>query len=134
MIHEEYIETMLWKRINYDHAYWYQCVDLFKDYMDKVYWVKLGRSWNANQIRYNRYKPFDKRRQRIYWTADLKQWDIIISLYGRYWHIAVVNNDWIKVNVLEQNWVWGWNWLRWNAIRLKQYSKRFWKWVYRFIW
>lgn len=134
MKHQEYIDSMLWKRVNYDRAYWYQCIDLYKDYMDKVYWIKLGRVWNANQVWYNRYRSFDKRRKRIWGTKDLQQWDIIISTRWRYWHIAVVHSFDNRVQVLEQNGVWWWNWLRWNAIRIKDYSKHFWRGVWRFVW
>ena len=44
-------EKWLWKRIDYDKSYGYQCVDLIKQYADEV--LGLGKIWaigNANRV------------------------------------------------------------------------------------
>lgn len=129
----EYKKKMLWKRVDFDSAYGYQCVDLIKDYMCSVFGIKVYKSWNANEIRTNKYRIFDKRRKKVVGTSNLIQWDIIVSLKGKYWHIAIVDD---KYNVLEQNGSWknSGSWIWANAIRVKQYPLSFWVWVWRYVW
>jgi hypothetical protein len=135
MTQDQYIENFLWKRIdtdNYPRRWKYQCVDLFKHYMFNVYGIKLGKVGNANNIYFNRYKPFGKWWKRYSIHEPMKKWDIIITTYGKYWHITIVREDlWNKVLVLEQNGVGGGNWLWVNSIRLKEYNKSFWRWFRR---
>lgn len=131
MTHQDFVKKRLWGKINYDRAFWYQCTDLWKQYMKELYWKHIGKWWNANQIWHNTYKPFWKWRVRINHTNDLQQWDIIISLRWKYWHIAIVH-EWFTV--LEQNGVWWANGRWWNAIRLKTYNRWFFKWVWRYQW
>lgn len=135
MTHDKYKQKMLWKRVDYDKGYSYQCVDLFKDYADKVFGIRFWKTWNANQIRTNKYKIFDKRRKKINGTLDIRQWDIIIALIWKYWHIAVIDDPSIG-SVIEQNGSWknSWNWLGANAIRLHTYPLTFRKGFWRFIW
>ena len=114
-------EKWLWKRIDYDKSYGYQCVDLIKQYADEV--LCLGKIWaigNANRVQYSStFKGFSK-----LWVKDLMQWDIIIRTKWKYWHIAIVDHilNW-RVYVLEQNGSWknSWNGLGDNAIRVKDY-------------
>ena len=114
-------EKWLGKRIDYDWAYWYQCVDLVKQYADEVLWLwRIWAIWNANKVQNSStFKSFSKQ-----WVKDLIQWDIIIRTRWKYWHIAIVDHilNW-KVYVLEQNGSWknSWNWLWDNAIRVKDY-------------
>ena len=119
------------KRIDYDWAYWYQCVDLIKQYADEVLWLwRIWALWNANKVQNSStFKSFSK-----LWVKDLIQWDIIIRTKWKYWHIAIVDHilNW-RVYVLEQNGSWknSWNGLGENAIRVKKrenYSE-FWKWI-----
>lgn len=117
----------LGKRIDYDGAYAYQCVDLAKLYLDKVAW--LGKIWplgDARDIQNNHL--FAKGWEIIKGTNDLMQGDIIIRTRGKYGHIAIVDHiTGGKVYVLEQNWsgknsgngIWP------NAIRVQPYSLSF---------
>ena len=114
-------EKWLWKRIDYEKLYGFQCVDLIKQYADEV--LGLGRIWaigNANRVQYSStFKGFSK-----LWVKDLMQWDIIIRTKWKYWHIAIVDHilNW-RVYVLEQNGSGknSWNGLGDNAIRVKDY-------------
>lgn len=131
----EYKTRWLWKRVDVDKAYWYQCVDLFKHYMKNVLWINIKKSWNANEIRRNKYRCFDKNRWKFVWTKNLMQWDIIVSLQWQYWHIAIfdhVDNEW-AIYVLEQNWSWSkaTNWTNWDEIRIHKYNKNFRVWIRR---
>lgn len=125
---------MVGKRVDFDKWAWYQCVDLFKDYCQKVLGITFWKTWNANQIRVNLYKIFDKKRTQIKGTKDIMQWDIICSIKGTYWHIAVVDSIWWgEIYVLEQNGsgVHPWNWIGPNAIRTHWYPFWFWVGVWR---
>ena len=119
--YKEFKEKWLGKRIDYDKSYWYQCIDLIKQYADEVLW--LGKIWsigNANRVQYSStFKNFSK-----LWVSNLMQWDIIIRTRWNYGHIAIVDHilNW-TVYVLEQNGSWrnSWNGLWDNAIRVKDY-------------
>ena len=126
----EYRNQMIGKRVNFDGKFGYQCVDLIKDYLSKVYWIKVGKWGNAKDYWTNKYKIFNWWRLKL-WTDDLKQGDIIISTKSKYWHIAII--DWWEM-VLEQNW-WGKKYKSglWpNTIRLHQYPLSFRTWVWRY--
>ena len=114
----------LGKRIDYDRAYAYQCVDLAKLYLDKVVW--LGKIWplgDARDVPNNRF--FAKGWEIIKGTNDLMQWDIIVRTKEQYGHIAIVDHiAGGKVYVLEQNGSWknSGNGIWPNAIRVQPYS------------
>lgn len=121
--YKEFRDKFLGTRIDYDGAYWYQCVDLIKLYLDVCLWMgKIGAIWNANQVPNNLEKKW-------FWKLNPKktmiQWDIIVHTQGIYWHIAIVDHivDG-KVWVLEQNGTGknSWSWENWNEIRLKDYD------------
>ena len=122
-----YKKSVLWKAVCRERR-WYQCVWLFKDYCDKVLWIKFKKTWNANNIWKNTYKIFDKNRTKIDGTNDLMCGDIIVSKNGKYWHVAVVDRilDGF-IYVLEQNGsgMHSWSWLWANAIRVQKYEPSF---------
>jgi len=137
MKYVDFKATMLWKRIDVDgfpKIGKYQCVDLFKFYCDKVYGIRLNKTWNANQIRKNTYRIFSPAWKRLSILVSLRQWDVILSIKWEFWHVAIFDHEenWL-IYVLEQNWVWWGNWLGWNAIRLKGYPRRFFIWVWRYM-
>lgn len=122
--YKEFVERRLGKRIDYDKAYWYQCVDLIKQYADECLdmW-KIGAIWNAKNVpNWTFWKKF----QKMYVSLDdIMQWDIIVRTQWEYWHIGIVDHViWQKVRVLEQNWSWknSWNGLWQNAIRIQEYK------------
>ena len=130
--YKEFKDKWLWKRIDYDRAYWYQCVDLIKQYADECLWMwKIWAIWNAKDVpNWNFWKRFTK----IVWMNDIMQWDIIVKTNSKYWHIAIVDRVvWDKIYVLEQNGSWKnsgsgtWD----NAIRVHAYDKSFYQIILR---
>ena len=130
--YKEFKDKWLWKRIDYDRAYWYQCVDLIKQYADECLWMwKIWAIWNAKDVpNWSFWKKFTK----IVWMNDIMQWDIIVKTNSKYWHIAVVDRVvWDKIYVLEQNGSWKnsgsgtWD----NAIRVYAYKKSFYQIILR---
>lgn len=123
--YKEFVERWLGKRVDYDKAYWYQCVDLIKQYADECLGMwKIGTIWNAKNV--PKWSFWSKFSQLYVSKWDIMQWDIIVRTIWEYWHIAIVdhvlNN---KIYVLEQNWSGknSWNWLGQNAIRIKEYKR-----------
>lgn len=122
--YKEFVERWLGKRINYDKAYWYQCVDLIKQYADECLdmW-KIGAIWNAKQVpNWNFWKKFTQLKTSL---KNVMQWDIIVRTQWEYWHIAIVDHIiWDDVFVLEQNWSGknSGNGLWQNAIRIQIYK------------
>jgi hypothetical protein len=125
--YKEFVERRLGKKVDYDKAFWYQCVDLIKQYADECLGMwKIGAIGNAKNVPKG---IFWKRFWQIYTSfEDVMQWDIIVRTRGEYWHIAIVDHIyWWKIYVLEQNWSgknsWSWTWD--NAIRVQPYSFNF---------
>lgn len=114
----------LGKKIDYDWAFWAQCVDLAKLYCEEV--LGMGKIWalgNAKDIPNN--PIFRKDWEALKGTTDLMQGDIIIRTRGKYGHIAIVDHiTGGEVYVLEQNWSGknSWSWIWPNAIRVQPYS------------
>lgn len=130
--YKEFKDKWLWKRIDYDKAYWYQCVDLIKQYADECLWMwKIWAIWNAKDVpNWSFWKKFTK----IVWMNDIMQWDIIVKTNSKYWHIAIVDRVvWDKIYVLEQNGSWkssgSGTWA--NAIRVHAYNKSFYQIILR---
>ena len=125
-------DKRLWKRVDYDWVYGYQCVDFAKFYIDTCLLLgKVGKLGNAKDTP---NAPFFADWKKIWGTNDLMQWDIIVKTRWKYWHIAIVDRivgD--KIYVLEQN---GsgknsgsgiWN----NAIRIHAYPLKWYDMVLR---
>lgn len=124
MTHQEFVKKYLWKTIDNDKAYWFQCVDLTHTYCKEVLWIDHPAG--------NAYDLWLKERTWYIKIANTlnnypKQWDIIIfspTKQNKYWHIAIVDN-WNEMNVwvLEQN-AWSGNWDgKWlNKVRLSIYN------------
>ena len=130
----DYKNKMVGQRVDYDNAYWYQCVDLFKDYCSKVLGYAYGHTGSAKEIWINKNYIFRDDRHRIKGMTDLMQWDVICSTNGLNGHIAIVDHIlWDIPYVLEQNGsgVNPWSWTGDNAIRVHPYPRSFWAGVWR---
>ena len=100
--YKNFVNKRLWKRVDYDGAYWFQCADLAKLYIDEgLEFGKIGALGNAKDMPKS---PFFTNREKIKGMKNLMQGDIIIRSQGKYWHVAVVDHILNgKVYVLEQN-------------------------------
>ena len=133
MKHQEYINKMLWFKVDYDWYYWNQCVDMVRDYCNRIFWLNFKPVGNAKELWYqNWWQDFKKIPNKI--TTLPKQWDIVIWGNGKYWHIAIIDKaELFSFVCVEQN-AWNGNWDGWwnNAIRLKRYYYRNVLWFIRY--
>lgn len=130
--YKDFAQKRRGKRVDYDGAYWFQCTDLAKQYIDEgLEFGKIGALGNAKDMPNN---PFFSSREKIKGMKNLMQGDIIIRLQWPYGHVAIVDHVLNgKVYVLEQNWsgknsgsgIWA------NAIRIQPYRLDFYDMVFR---
>ncbi len=146
MTYKEYKSLWLWRRINYDWVFWFQCVDLARDYATRVMWLPSKPFWWTAYkwwVRRNTVFPWKKFVE--WFSANIPVGSIVIfkpnvlvetkkpwilNLFWRKtrftyaWHVAIVDyidNDWV-IRVLEQNGKWTWTWVWDDAIRLMWYK------------
>lgn len=130
--YKDFAKKRLWKKVDYDKQYDYQCTDLAKQYMNEVLDIKkIWPLWNAKNMPNN---TFFSGWEKIKGMNNLMQGDIIISSHGQYGHVAIVDHVLNgKVYVLEQNGsgknsgsgIWA------NAIRIQPYRLDFYDTVLR---
>lgn len=106
----QYIRSTLGKSVDYDKAYWSQCVDLVRDYADKALGRKIGTFSGSAIAGWNTGSPFVGTQWR---RIRYKKWlvpspgDIIFfapTRTNKYGHVAVVTKgDVANVTILEQN-------------------------------
>lgn len=124
--YKDFAQKRLWKRVDYDKQYDYQCTDLAKQYLFEVLrFEKIGALGNAKDMPKS---PFFAQWEKIKGMNNLMQGDIIIRSQWPYGHVAIVDHvlNW-KVYVLEQNGsgknsgsgIWA------NAIRIQAYRLDF---------
>ena len=124
--YKNFVNKRRWKRVDYDGAYWFQCADLAKLYIDEgLEFGKIGALGNAKDMPKS---PFFANWEKIKGMNNLMQGDIIIRSQWPYGHVAIVDHvlNW-KVYVLEQNGsgknsgsgIWA------NAIRIQAYRLDF---------
>ena len=120
----------LWKRVNYDSVYGYQCVDLIRQYIKERNWKQPLPLWPL-WCKYFAISPYyyfdidDYERVKNTISNKPEQWDIVIfSKPISTGHIALVDSaNYLSLKVLEQNaWSGDDSWLGTNAIKLWTYS------------
>lgn len=120
-----YRKLKSWKRVDYDWAYKYQCVDLMRDYMKYAEYPITRVKWNAIDLwnkwlwdNYTRVINSISAVPPIGAIIFFKQWD-----YG---HVAIAwRANLVWAEILEQNgWTWTGDWLWTNAIRLRKHYYR----------
>ena len=130
MNHKEYLAKYIGKRVDFDAAYWYQCVDLARHYCWLVWNYLTGTFWGSAYAGWqNRAKTFNGKPFITWFPSDSKQvpvWSIVIFKADadveaknpwpsfknwrkiKFWkagHVAIVDyidNDGV-MRVLEQN-------------------------------
>lgn len=107
--------------VDYDGAYWYQCVDLMRHYAQYAEYPPITNRWNAIQL-------WDKwlwswYTKVINWINNKPPvWAIVFWKQWEFGHVAIAwRSNYFWMEVLEQNW-WSGNWDgRWNnAIRIRK--------------
>lgn len=131
---QEFKNKWLWKKVDYDSAFWAQCVDLARLGTKELFWIEIWTfSWSALNW-WNTWSPF-KSDENWIWTRIANstnifpmQWDIVFfdkTSVNPYGHVAIVD-EWCtgsKLNVIEQNaWSGNWDWLWNNSIRKHTYN------------
>ena len=121
----DFKKKYLWKKCDFDWAYWSQCVDLSKVYAKEVYGEILWNFWwSAYNGFLNKNLTFDPNKWKLVnyipWNIPIA-WDIIFwkpTSSNSYWHTAIawVGSTTEKLVILEQNYV-------------SENSKDFWKWT-----
>lgn len=94
------------RRVDYDHVYNYQCVDLILQYVAEKYGLPSGVTGNAIDYWYRTSAPLFSRFDKIA-TNDCRQGDIVVlsGLAGNpYGHIGICDSQaGANVTILEQN-------------------------------
>lgn len=126
ILFNKYRKLKEWGRVDVDNAYYYQCVDLIRDWVDYADLPPITNRWNANWL------------DTIWLGKGWKKiknsplgipspWDIIFFSNLPYWHVAIVGRAWLNwVEVLEQNagnWNWDWLWPNSISFRRLNYKK-----------
>lgn len=143
MKHKEFIDKRIGKSVDVDHAYWSQCVDWTKFYIQQVYGITQWTYWwSALTGRYNQSNTFPSDTWiRVVMDRNPnysmpQQWDVVFwwaTATNPYWHVAIVHSAWPSwLVVIEQNAGNGnWDWKGDNAIRKQQYDYTNVLWFYR---
>lgn len=128
LLFNRYKKEMIGKRVDFDWAYKFQCVDLVRDYAKYVEYPNITTYGDAIDLWsywlwdwYTRVKNSLSNNPPVWAIVFWKQWD-----YG---HVAIAGrSNLLWMEVLEQNWVWksklwwnkSWDWMGKNAIRLRK--------------
>lgn len=145
MTYEEYKKKWLWKRIDFDKSFWFQCVDLARDYaVNMMKLPSIAFWWTAYSWWLRRTIVFPWKKYVEWFSANIPIGSIVIFKpnvfvehkkpwmrnmiwrklrFTSAWHVGIVDyidNDWV-IRILEQNGQWTWTWRWWDAIRLHWY-------------
>ena len=116
-----YAREMKGKRVDFDWAYNYQCVDLIRDYAKKNNYPEITTRWNAIEL-WNKWLGnwYTRVHNTMAWVPPT--WSIILYSIWTYWHIAITGRSTIVwCEILEQNWeTWNGLWLGWDAITISR--------------
>lgn len=111
MNHAEFCKKYIGKNIDFDNAYWFQCVDLPRQYwkdMSYTIWAFWWSAWNG----WKTGCPFDKTWKKIVYKPWLipKEWDILFWNENRCknGHVAIANKlcDTNILRYIDQNGTW----------------------------
>lgn len=107
MTYAQFKAEWLGRRVDYDHVYYYQCVDLILQYIKECYGIPTGVWGNAIDYWYRPSSPLLKKFKKV--SASTKAQPGWIAIYfghtgNPYGHIAIVDTPGSTSDkVLEQN-------------------------------
>lgn len=134
--YNQYKKKVLGTFIDADGYYWYQCVDLIRNYCREVYNYNMWRLPKAKDANLITTFPWWKWIE-ITDGINCKPWDIGITWGTIYWHIFIIDKVYNEgYDILEQNWSWKKSWAKipWNEIRIRKCKwGTFIKW-FRYVW
>lgn len=118
-----YVQQWVWRRVDYDGRYWFQCYDLMMHAKKTLHNDTSRGSWTAMRT-WKTWAGFEGWTRNYPWilTPPPKPWSIIfIDVWHIKWHVAVVYKSTpYSVTIIEQN---GWRGSatgKWtDAIRVK---------------
>lgn len=126
MTYSQFKAEWFGRRIDYDHVYAYQCVDLILQYVKECYGLSSGIWGNAIDYWRRPSAPLLTKFDLVS-STNCKQGDIVVlnGLAGNpYGHIGICDSQTATtVTILEQNGVGGGTGLGGNAIRLRSVAK-----------
>lgn len=130
MLYNDYAKEWLGKRIDFDNAYWFQCIDLARHYHKAMFWRDMWAFWGTAWTGWQKFQKdinfFAYVRVR---NNQIPPIGAIVffsptAIGNKEWHVAICNycQAWgDKIDVLEQNAL-GWGSGTWNnAIRVWTY-------------
>ena len=106
MAYQDFKNEWNGRRVDYDHVYGYQCVDLILQYVKECYGIASGVWGNAIDYWYKTSQPLFGHFDRIQ-TNDCKQGDIVVlgpGVGSAYGHIGICDTATAtNVTILQQN-------------------------------
>lgn len=120
--------SWIWKKVDYDKAYWNQCVDWARQYAQDIGYP-IGTFSGSALNGWKTGSPFKSNWKRVVYSAGKipQKWAIVFfdkTKANPYGHVAVVHDAGERtITVVEQN-AWSGNWDgKWaNAIITRTYS------------
>lgn len=131
MLYKDFEQKYLWKRIDYDKSYGYQCVDLARQYSIEVFRLDTGSFWGSawtgwqalsKDKRFHSYTRTSKFTIPPIWSMVFFPHYTMGQEYGHVGICAYAQMGWDKIDILEQNGATGkWWGTGWDAIRIATY-------------
>lgn len=136
MTHDEFIAKWNGKLNDFDGAYWWQCVDLARQYCQDVLWVPSGRFGGSAQKWWeNASGTFNDKYEKVLVWSKFQTGDICFFTHNQpIGHVGIVNSDdgGSKVSVFDQNTGSGnGDWTGNNICRIHDYPRAKFHWVWR---
>ena len=129
MTFDDYKRLWTGKTIDFDKAYWFQCVDLARHFTKEVHWKEIKTfGWSAINW-WLTGKPFlwlPYARVRNDWIQVPPRWAIVFfgaTKDNPYWHVAITGKcNANELRVIEQNAISGnGKWKNWDEISVRNY-------------
>ena len=131
MLYNDYKTKWLGKKVDFDNAYGFQCIDLARHYHKDIFWFDMWTFWGTAWTGWLKFKRsmLHFSEVRVKSTQIPPIWAIVFfsptSMGNKEWHVAICDYCQMwgnKIDVLEQNALGWWSWTWGNAIRVWTYD------------